>query len=529
MTVPKHLHFHYSDDLPRKARKAVQSLLLYSPLELPDRNKVILAIAEICTNFIRHSDTKPSRIDIKIDWDKINFSLSIQDNGSAIPASVEIADLDELLESEPNTSGYGMAILKAEFDTCRYDSGSHSHSEKKSHSHPETKSHSHPETKSQPNEWILTLPLSQNTTRYQIAIIDDDAIQLSMLTLYLEEHDIHTFDSPFDAINWLEHNTVDIIMSDIHMPELDGIAFRERLRSLKHLNTTPFIFLTGDQSKTLEHAIFRSDIDDFIVKPVQKDKILNVMDRVIQRSQNVLIQAYALLDSEVKQQLRPPVHEESNYRISTLSRSAHIGGGDCWHIENNVPDNMMRLILCDVAGHDIKASFNASRLHGFIQALSSIHLSDIPTEEYAAKALQSSNVWLSQFAPDLLTTMQCLTLEKDHFVFTNSGGVPPFLITNTANLASLPVTGPLLGLDSDPVFDSHHFSLDIGEALLLFTDGLIEVPNDPHKERVQLQKLSEMIQLARDKQQDLPSVLETFLEKISYNDDISIILIEKIA
>ncbi|MBJ7538263.1 SpoIIE family protein phosphatase [Marinomonas sp. C1424] len=485
-------------------------MLLHAPLKDSERNKILLAVTEICTNYIRHSQTKPTQIQLNMSWSKTLFQLNIDDNGSPIPDDFEISSLDDLLAAEPNTSGYGMAILKSEFDLCDYQRFADQ----------------------QKNSWQLSLFIADTSQRYKIAIIDDDALQLNMLNMYLEEHQTFLFDSPISAYDWLKHNHVDIIVSDVYMPEMDGLAFRERLRDISHLNTTPFIFLTADNQEALESNIFRSDIDDFILKPVQKTKILNVIERVIQRSHNLLLQAYTLLDSEVKQQLRKPIdaaHKNDRYRMASFSRSAHIGGGDCWHIETNQDKNNVHAILCDVMGHDIKACFNASRLHGFIQAMSTLPLCHLDAPSYSLQLFNATNTWLSKSAPEIITTMQCLSIEKEQIYLTNSAGLPPFIISQNGHLASLPITGPLLGLYSDPDFSPTPVMMDVGESILLFTDGLVEVPNKPEEEQQRLKHLSEQIQYAKRHHHPLAECIETFLEEIPLNDDISVILIEKIA
>ncbi|WP_191600484.1 SpoIIE family protein phosphatase [Marinomonas algicola] len=510
MLTPKLLHFHYSNDLPRRARHAVQNILLQSPLPLAARNKVLLAISEICTNYVRHSEKKPTLIMLSLHWSKDTFSLRLHDNGSPIPNTFEVASLDVLLSEELNTSGYGMAILQAEFDQCDY--------------------------LQLPNErgnyWALSFPIDLIEKRHKIIIIDDDPVQLSMLELYLENHDIEVFSSPFDAINWLKNNTVDIIISDIYMPDLDGLAFRERLKDLPHLSSTPFIFLTGDNSQSLSHNIFRSEIDDFIIKPVQKTKIQQIINRVIQRSHNLFLQACTLLDTDVKKQLRPALQNKNifpQYRFSSFARSADIGGGDCWHLDHNADKTEQHLILCDVMGHDIKASFNASRLHGFLQAITYRLLTNEKEPSFGMELLSATNFWLSESAPDLITTLQCLRLDgHGQIQIYNAGGLPALLVTKEGDLASLPVTGPLLGLQSNPVFIPHNVQLTMGECLIVFTDGLLEVPNNLFLEQAQFSQLAAIVKKNRLDRAPLDTAIDDFVKNISAHDDISAIIIEKI-
>ena len=70
-----HMHFDYTPQLPRIARKAMETLLLHSPLELEERNNVLLAISELTANLVRHSTQKPEKIYLDCSWCEKEFDL----------------------------------------------------------------------------------------------------------------------------------------------------------------------------------------------------------------------------------------------------------------------------------------------------------------------------------------------------------------------------------------------------------------------------------------------------------------------
>ncbi|MES2703358.1 MAG: ATP-binding protein [Bacteroidota bacterium] len=70
-----------------------------------------------------------------------------------------------------------------------------------------------------------------------------------------------------EALQWLETNTADLIISDIMMPEMDGREFIERVKSTPSHSKIPVITLTALADKESQLAMLRMGIDDYIIKP----------------------------------------------------------------------------------------------------------------------------------------------------------------------------------------------------------------------------------------------------------------------
>lgn len=498
------LHFDYSPALPRHARHALAAVLLQSPLQLAQRNKVLLAVTELTANLLRHSPIKPTQIKIECHWNPQAFRLVLSDNGSAFSPQVAPPSLEQLLDEEPDSSGYGLALLQAQFDMAQYIAADHRHN---------------PHAL---NQWQLQLELAHQFDHKLIVLVDDDPIQLSMIAMYLEPHQVERFTSAVDAEAWLKKHQPDLIISDIRMPEIDGLSFRQQISQYAHLQMTPFIFLTGDDDAGLAESAIQKDIDDFLLKPVQREQINQVITRVTQRSKRLLQHTFALIDRDLKQHLRPVLPTQiSRYQIACLSYSAQIGGGDYWLSPTTAS---LQLYLGDVMGHDIAACFMAGRQQGFLQGLWHHAPALSPTEQ-----LTQLSKWLDHSEQALLTTVQILVEDQEELILLNAGALPPWRIQDNL-IASLPCTGSLLGLNTEPDYPGFRFQLEIGERLMLFSDGLLEISNQPEQQaqqRLQLQQL-----LTSPQHQDLTQLqqaLHHWISQHQINDDISVILLEKIA
>ena len=117
---------------------------------------------------------------------------------------------------------------------------------------------------------------------YKVLLADDDPItQLSRRRL-LEKHgsSVKVIENGQDALSTLPRENFDCILMDVQMPVLDGVEATKLIRNSKaNFKKIPIIALTayamsGDREKFLEVGM-----DDYISKPVDKDELLEVIER----------------------------------------------------------------------------------------------------------------------------------------------------------------------------------------------------------------------------------------------------------
>lgn len=116
-------------------------------------------------------------------------------------------------------------------------------------------------------------------------IIDDqpDALELlvSHARNYVELVILKTFTNPLVALSFLEKNKVDLIFTDVEMPQLNGLEFIETLRN-KYGNATPYIiFTTGFDGYALPG--FEQGVVDYLLKPIGNKRFKIAMDRFLSR------------------------------------------------------------------------------------------------------------------------------------------------------------------------------------------------------------------------------------------------------
>lgn len=74
---------------------------------------------------------------------------------------------------------------------------------------------------------------------------------------------------------------VDLIISDINMPKMDGLEFLEKIRSKN--NKIPFIFVTARNEPDKMLKAIQLDIDNYILKPIDLDNLLSTIDGILKK------------------------------------------------------------------------------------------------------------------------------------------------------------------------------------------------------------------------------------------------------
>lgn len=86
----------------------------------------------------------------------------------------------------------------------------------------------------------------------------------------------------FAALQFLNSGSVDLIISDINMPQIDGYELLERLRARG--DQTPIIFLTARQERTDVARGLRLGADDYVTKPFGLEELLLRVEAVLRRT-----------------------------------------------------------------------------------------------------------------------------------------------------------------------------------------------------------------------------------------------------
>jgi DNA-binding NtrC family response regulator len=118
--------------------------------------------------------------------------------------------------------------------------------------------------------------MNNSNNTQTIVIVDDEEMVLTSLNSFLSletNYVIKTFISVKEALEYIETEQVDLVVSDYLMPEMDGISFLAKVRDMKP--EIPRIILTGyaDKENAIK-AINNVGLFQYIEKPWNNDDIL---------------------------------------------------------------------------------------------------------------------------------------------------------------------------------------------------------------------------------------------------------------
>ena len=103
----------------------------------------------------------------------------------------------------------------------------------------------------------------------KILVVDDDAMNLKMACFILDQksYPVITAMSGEECLEVLEREQVDLILLDVEMPGMNGIATLEKIRQHKEYSSIPVMFLTADATEDTVIAAGRLGADGYIKKP----------------------------------------------------------------------------------------------------------------------------------------------------------------------------------------------------------------------------------------------------------------------
>ena len=119
--------------------------------------------------------------------------------------------------------------------------------------------------------------------KIRVLLVDDEEEFVETLAQRLEvrEFDVTTALNGADALERLEHEEVDLVILDLQMPGVDGIAVLRKIKELKPL--IEVIMLTGHA--TVETAIegMKLGAFDFLIKPTETEELVEKINRAFGR------------------------------------------------------------------------------------------------------------------------------------------------------------------------------------------------------------------------------------------------------
>ncbi|HPF40299.1 MAG TPA: diguanylate cyclase [Phycisphaerae bacterium] len=118
---------------------------------------------------------------------------------------------------------------------------------------------------------------SRNRLRGARVLVADDSplIRKSISQLLLSEGaEVYQVGDGLQALELIEQGGIDVVLTDYHMPKMDGLSFVTAMRKIRDFETTPVLFLSGSDDRRTRIRALDAGANDFICKPFEGMELL---------------------------------------------------------------------------------------------------------------------------------------------------------------------------------------------------------------------------------------------------------------
>ncbi|MCL5237194.1 MAG: response regulator [Nitrospirae bacterium] len=119
----------------------------------------------------------------------------------------------------------------------------------------------------------------------KILIVDDDKTTRKLLGLYLKGkgYGTVTAENGLDAMEKLSAGDINLIVTDMNMPYMDGIELTRTLRSDAASKNIPIIMVTTEADDDERKKALEAGVDDYLVKPTNADQISDSIKAILKK------------------------------------------------------------------------------------------------------------------------------------------------------------------------------------------------------------------------------------------------------
>ncbi len=330
---------------------------------------------------------------------------------------------------------------------------------------------------------------------YKILVVDDEP-DLQPLVQQRMRRYVRTGQYQFvfaqngvEALQCLrEDDEIVIVLSDINMPKMDGLALLEQIPKVNPNIRSVIISAYGDM-KNIRTAMNRGAFD-FVTKPIDFDDLKLTIDRTLQqllewrdalgaRDRLVALQNELDVASQMQQSILPKSFPQgSDFDVYASMKPARSVGGDFFDVMR-LEGGVLGLAVADVSDKGVPAALfmmsSRTLLKGAAIALGS------PSKVLA----EVNNLLCEDNETAMFVTLIYAVYDPSNrmLTFANGGHNPPVLIDADGNATRLPLTGGVaLGLVPDLEYQQMTITLSPGDHIIFYTDGVTEAMNESEEE-----------------------------------------------
>jgi sigma-B regulation protein RsbU (phosphoserine phosphatase) len=389
----------------------------------------------------------------------------------------------------------------------------------------------------------------------KILIVDDSEDLRKLLSLMLVKtgHEVAEAADGDDALKKAHEYKPDLILLDIVMPLLDGYEVCKNLKNDEHTTHIPIIFLSGktdaaDKIKGLEIGGI-----DYITKPFNKGevvarvqnqlKIQRLTRELLERNKE-LTEKQKLLDEdliaagEIQKSLLPLKSPDVKHLdIAWKFIPSYLIGGDIFNFLQLDEENV-GFYMIDVSGHGVPSAMVTASVSQILQPQNS-SVTKKKIDEYPGYEIVSprevfeildAEYPLSRFEKYFTMVYAIINVQDGNILYSNAAHPPPILLRNDGSCELFEAGGTIIGMGGILPFEEEQKSLNNGDKIIFYTDGVTEFQNH-QGEFYGEERFLTILKENRDKK--IEALIDAVMKSIKdfgadaeFQDDISLLGIE---
>ena len=332
----------------------------------------------------------------------------------------------------------------------------------------------------------------------KILLVDDEPFNIDLLEQELADLglDIQTAENGQEALERVAEVAPDMIFLDLMMPVMDGFGVLKKLQAHEEWREIPVVIISA--SSDVENIVrgIEMGATDFLPKPFEPAILQARLDAGLEKKRlRDLEQRYLKslereleIGREIQAGFLPKeIPQPDGWSIEAHFRAAREVAGDFYDVFEIDPGKL-GLLVGDVTDKGVGAAMYMALYRSLLRAtmLSDTFGEDMEAADCSAPvecllhAVRLVNRYICKYHDSaMLATLfyGILDTESGELCYVNAGHDQPYLLRGNAIHETIKRTGPMVGAIEDAVYMVDALTLEHGDSLVLYSDGIPDAQN----------------------------------------------------